>query len=183
MRMNLHQPTTAADLVNTCPETELAAIFYEHGNEKASRQIARAIIKRRQTKRFLNTLDLAGVVAETIPYRRSTGLHPATKVFQALRIAVNQESAALEEVLPQAVEALATGGTLAVISFHSGEDKVVKDFLRNHSQEWLDTPDYPNSLPNPLRQLESPKRILPSENEMIANPRSRSARLRIAKKL
>ena len=126
------------------------------------------------------TGDLAAVVAQTLPHRRAGGIHPATKVFQALRRAVNGEQEALLAALPQAVEIMKPGALLAVISFHSGEDRVVKHFLRDRSAAWLDTPSHPNTVPNPQHHLRNVKRFLPSEEEIVRNPRARSARLRVA---
>jgi 16S rRNA (cytosine1402-N4)-methyltransferase len=180
MRMDRRAGPTAADLVNGLAEEELSKIFYEHGGERESRRIVRALAARRRVAPFRTTTDLAAVVAATLPHRRAGGLHPATKVFQALRIAVNREQEALLAALPQAVEIMNTGGILAVISFHSGEDRVVKQFMRERSSEWLDTPGRPNTLPNPRHQLREMKRYLPSEEEIAKNPRSRSARLRTA---
>ncbi len=143
MRMDRRTGRTAADLVNDLSEAELAQLFYEHGGERESRRVARALVARRRRAPFRTTTDLASAVAETLPHRRAGGIHPATKVFQALRIAVNREPEALLAALPQAVEIMETGGVLAVISFHSGEDRVVKQFLRERSSPWLDTPAIP----------------------------------------
>jgi 16S rRNA (cytosine1402-N4)-methyltransferase len=180
MRMDRRAGPTAADLVNQLPEKELSRIFYEHGGERNANRVARVLVARRQRAPFGATTDLARVVAEALPHRRAAGIHPATKVFQALRIAVNREPEALLAALPQAVEIMEPGGMLAVISFHSGEDRVVKNFLRERSSPWLDTPARPNTLPNPHCDLRDVKRFLPSEEEMSANPRARSARLRTA---
>jgi 16S rRNA (cytosine1402-N4)-methyltransferase len=180
MRMDRRGGATAADLVNELSEEELSKIFYEHGGEREARRVARVLVARRQRAPFHTTTDLAGVVAATLPHRRAGGIHPATKVFQALRIAVNREEEALLAALPQAVELMEPGGVLAVISFHSGEDRAVKNFLRERSSPWLDTPLRPNTLPNPRHHLRDVKRYLPSEEEMAANPRARSARLRVA---
>ncbi|MCE0497783.1 MAG: 16S rRNA (cytosine(1402)-N(4))-methyltransferase RsmH [Methylacidiphilales bacterium] len=178
MRMDRRGGPTAADLVNGLSEGELSKLFYEHGGEREARRVARALVARRRVAPFRTTTDLATVVAETLPHRRAGGLHPATKVFQALRIAVNREEEALLAALPQAVEIMKPGGVLAVISFHSGEDRVVKQFMRELSAEWIDTPGRPNTLPNPQRHLRDVKRFLPSEEEIAKNPRARSARLR-----
>lgn len=180
MRMDQGSGPTAADLVNDLPEQELSRIFYEHGGEREARRVARAVAARRGRTPFRTTTDLAEVVAGALPHRRAGGIHPATKVFQALRIAVNGEQEALLAVLPQAVEIMKPEGILAVISFHSGEDRVVKQFMRDHAAEWLDTPGHPNTLPNPHRWFRGVKRYLPSEEEMSRNPRARSARLRVA---
>ena len=181
MRMNTTGGgPTAADLVNEWPEGELARLFYEQGGERESRRVARALAARRRIAPFRTTTDLAMVVAQTLPHRRAGGIHPATKVFQALRIAVNGEEEALLAALPQAVEIMSPGAVLAVISFHSGEDRVVKQFMRERSAEWLDTPKHPNTVPNPKHHLRDVRRYLPSEEEMQKNPRARSARLRVA---
>ncbi len=180
MRMDRRGGPTAADLLNQWPEEELARLFYEHGGEREARRIARVLVARRARAPFRNTLDLADVVAGSIPRRRATGIHPATKVFQALRLAVNREPEALLAALPQAIEIMAPGATLAVISFHSGEDRVVKEFLRTRSAPWLETPAHPNTLPNPACHLRDVKRYLPTEEEIVRNPRARSARLRVA---
>jgi len=142
--------------------------------------VVRAITARRQRAPFRTTTDLATVVAEALPHRRAGGIHPATKVFQALRIAVNREEEALLAALPQAVEIMKPGAVLAVISFHSGEDRVVKQFLRERGSEWLETPKHPNTVPNSKHHLREVKRYLPSEEEIVKNPRARSARLRVA---
>jgi len=180
MRMDRSGGPTAADLVNELSEEELAEIFYEHGGERESRRVVRALAARRRTAPFRTTGDLAAVVAQTLPHRRAGGVHPATKVFQALRIAVNREQEALLAALPQAVEIMKPGARLAVISFHSGEDRVVKNFMRERGAEWLETPLHPNTVPNPRHHLRDVKRFLPSEEEINRNPRSRSARLRVA---
>jgi 16S rRNA (cytosine1402-N4)-methyltransferase len=180
MRMDQRSGPTAADLVNELPEGELTKLFYEQGGEREARRVARVLAARRGRAPFRTTADLASVVAEALPHRRARGVHPATKVFQALRIAVNGEAEALVSALPQAVDILRPGGVLAVISFHSGEDRVVKQFMRERSVEWLDTPRHPNTVPNPKRSLREMKRFLPSEEEIQKNPRARSARLRAA---
>jgi 16S rRNA (cytosine1402-N4)-methyltransferase len=180
MRMDRRGGPTAADLVNELSEGELTRLFYEQGGEREARRVVRAVAARRRRAPFRTTTDLASVVAEALPHRRAGGIHPATKVFQALRIAVNREEEALLAALPQAVEIMQPGAVLAVISFHSGEDRVVKQFLRERGSEWLDTPKHPNTVPNPKHHLRDVKRYLPSEEEIEKNPRARSARLRVA---
>jgi len=180
MRMDRRGGPTAAQLVNELPEEELSRIFYEHGGEREARRVVRALAARRGVAPFRTTGDLAAVVAQTLPHRRAGGIHPATKVFQALRIAVNREQEALLAALPQAVEIMKPGALLAVISFHSGEDRAVKQFLRDRSAAWLETPRHPNTVPNPQCHLRGVKRFLPSEEEIVRNPRARSARLRVA---
>jgi 16S rRNA (cytosine1402-N4)-methyltransferase len=180
MRMDRSGGPTAADLVNELSEGELTRLFYEQGGEREAKRVVRVLAARRRRAPFRTTTDLAMVVAEALPHRRAGGIHPATKVFQALRIAVNREEEALLAALPQAVEIMQPGAVLAVISFHSGEDRVVKQFLRERGSEWLDTPKHPNTVPNPKHHLRDVKRYLPDEEEMLKNPRARSARLRVA---
>jgi len=180
MRMDRSGGPTAADLVNELSEGELTRLFYEQGGEREARRVVRVLAARRRRAPFRTTTDLAAVVAEALPHRRAGGIHPATKVFQALRIAVNREEEALLAALPQAVEIMKPGAVLEVISFHSGEDRVVKQFLRERGSEWLDTPKHPNTVPNPHYHLREVKRYLPSDEEIQKNPRSRSARLRVA---
>jgi 16S rRNA (cytosine1402-N4)-methyltransferase len=180
MRMDRSHGPTAGDLVNELSEGELTKLFYEQGGEREARRISRTILARRRVEPFRTTTDLAALVAETLPHRRAGGIHPATKVFQALRITVNREEEALLAALPQAVEIMKPGAVLAVISFHSGEDRVVKQFLRERGSEWLDTPKHPNTVPNPKHHLRNVKRYLPTEEEIQKNPRARSARLRVA---
>jgi len=180
MRMDQRSGRTAADLVNELPEAELTRLFYEQGGEREARKVARAVVARRSRAPFATTLDLAMVVAQALPHRRARSLHPEAACFQALRIAVNGEAEALVSVLPQALDILQPGGVLAVISFHSGEDRVVKQFLRERAAEWIDTPAHPNTLPNPRHYLRNVRRFLPSEEEIEKNPRARSARLRVA---
>jgi 16S rRNA (cytosine1402-N4)-methyltransferase len=162
MRMDLSSGPTAADLVNELSEGELTQLFYEQGGEREAKRVVRALAARRQRAPFRTTTDLASVVAGALPHRRAGGIHPATKVFQALRIAVNREEEAL------------------LAALHSGEDRVVKQFLRERSAEWLETPKHPNTVPNPKHYLRDMKRYLPSEEEIEKNPRARSARLRVA---
>jgi 16S rRNA (cytosine1402-N4)-methyltransferase len=180
MRMDRSKGPTAAELVNEFSESDLTKLLYEKGGEREARRVVRALVARRRHAPFRTTTDLASVVAETLPHRRAGGIHPATKVFQALRIAVNGEQEALLAALPQAVEIMKPGAVLAVISFHSGEDRVVKQFLRDRGSEWLETPRHPNTVPNPHHVLKNVKRFLPSEEEIERNPRARSARLRVA---
>ena len=180
MRMDRSSGPTAADLVNELSESELTRLFYEQGGEREARRVVRALAARRRNAPFRTTTDLASVVAGALPHRRAGGIHPATKVFQALRIAVNREEEALLAALPQAVEIMKAGAVLAVISFHSGEDRVVKQFLRERGSAWLDTPKHPNTVPNLKHHLRNVKRYLPSEEEIEKNPRARSARLRVA---
>jgi len=183
---------TAADLVNELPAEELAALLYRYGEERQSRHIAQAIVAARPLH---TTMKLAAVVERAIApplvggagggQGRRRRIHPATRTFQALRIAVNDELAALEAALPQAVEILAPGGRLAVISFHSLEDRLVKDFLRRESRDCICPPEAPACTCDhrATLRLVTRKPIRPTEEEIAANPRARSARLRVAERL
>ena len=180
MRFGPHLPQTAADLVNTYPEGELADLIYRYGEERESRKIARAIVRARPIH---TTRELVAVI-EAVSPRRGERVHPATRTFQALRIAVNEELRSIEEVLPQAVTALKSGGRLAIISFHSLEDRIVKDFLREQSKDLVNPPYeriYEVERKATLKEVNR-KPITPSEDEIRTNPRARSAKLRIAEK-
>ncbi len=183
MRMNPDVEVTAAELVNNCEEEELARVFYEYGEERASRRIARGIVERRQVKSFQCTTDLAQFVESMVPRRGRT--HPATRVFQALRIAVNNELRALEEALSEVPKWLRPGGRLVVISFHSLEDRIVKSYLKRCSQAQVDRPEWPAPKKNPEHyfKLVINKGLAPSPEEIKSNPRARSARLRVAERL
>jgi 16S rRNA (cytosine1402-N4)-methyltransferase len=181
MRFDPRAPRSAADLVNQLPEQELADLIWKYGEEPASRRIARAIVN---TRPLTTTRQLAAIVAAAS--RRPPGkIHPATRVFQALRIAVNQELQSLEAVLPQAVDALAPGGRLAVIAFHSLEDRIVKHYFRQESRDCICPPGQPVCTCGHKATLKEIARrpIMPGEDETARNPRARSARLRIAEKL
>ena len=185
MRFDPRSPATAASLVNTLPEAELADIIYRYGEERSSRHIARAIVQARPIE---TTHQLAEVVLRASPghgtYRRER-LHPATRTFQALRIAVNRELEAIEIVLPQAVSLLRAGGRLAVISFHSLEDRIVKQYMRRESQDCICPPRRPVcTCGHRATLVEITRRpIRPQDAEVERNPRARSARLRVAEKI
>ncbi|MCP4848420.1 MAG: 16S rRNA (cytosine(1402)-N(4))-methyltransferase RsmH [Verrucomicrobiaceae bacterium] len=183
MRMDPDAEVTAAELVNSCDEAELARVFYHYGEERASYKIARGIVERRQAKPFQCTTDLAQFVESLIPRRGR--IHPATRVFQALRIAVNNELRALEEALAEVPRWLRPGGRLVVISFHSLEDRIVKSYLKRCSQSQLDRPEWPAPKENPEHffKLVMQKGLTPSPEEIKGNPRARSARLRVAERL
>jgi 16S rRNA (cytosine1402-N4)-methyltransferase len=181
MRFDPAGKTSAVDLVNQMDEVELADILFRYGEEHRSWQVARAIVNARP---ITTTTQLAKVVAGVTGGGKS-GIHPATRTFQALRIAVNGELDALEEVLPQMLEALAPGGRLAIISFHSLEDRIVKQFVRRESRDCICPPRQPVCTCGhkaTLRILAS-KPIRPQETEKRNNPRSRSARLRVAERI
>jgi 16S rRNA (cytosine1402-N4)-methyltransferase len=166
MRFDTRQPLTAAELLRRTPESELAGIIYEFGEEPAARRIARRLVEARGRAPIETTRQLADLVASAIPpRRRARRIHPATRTFQALRIAVNDELEGIETALPKAAELLAPGGRFGVIAFHSLEDRLVKNAFRRLAQSgW--------------RAL-TRKPIRPSDDEVHSNPRARSARFRV----
>jgi len=183
MRMDPTGPLTAGEIVNEWTQDDLANTIYRHGEEPRSRRIARAIVAARPLS---TTTELADVVSRAVAGRSGRGrLHPATKVFQALRIQVNDELTALEEVLPQAVILLRPGGRLAVITFHSLEDRIVKRFVQREVRDCICPPDVLACRCGHRATLKAVtgKPICPSEREQRDNPRSRSAKLRIAQRL
>ncbi len=181
MRVNPHQKLTAADIVNTYSETELARLIKSYGEEGFSRQIARRIVLERPIR---TTLQLARLIERVYGSRREK-IHPATKTFQALRIAVNQELDNLESVLRQAVSLLGFGGRLVVISYHSLEDRIVKQFMQREARDCVCPPGIPTCVCGHTASLRliSKRVITPSPTEVQANPRSRSARLRVAERV
>jgi 16S rRNA (cytosine1402-N4)-methyltransferase len=183
MRMSPRTAKSAADVVNTLPVAELTRIFQQYGEEQNARRIAAKIVEARATHPFKTTFDLVKAVESVSP--RRSAKHPATKVFQALRIHVNDELDALRHALNTLPARLATGARLAVVTFHSLEDRIVKVFFREHSREWIDRPEWPKPRRNPDRlfKLLTPHPIAPSEGEMQRNPRSRSAKLRVVEKI
>lgn len=180
MRFDPSQTTTAADLVNMLSEQELADILFRYGEEPQARRIARAIVAERPIH---TTRELAALVSASVGRRGR--IHPATQTFQALRIAVNEELECLAEVLPQALRLLRPGARLAVISFHSLEDRIVKRFFRDEARDCLCPPEAPICTCNHQATLGivTKKPIRPSAEELAANPRSRSAKLRVAYRL
>jgi 16S rRNA (cytosine1402-N4)-methyltransferase len=168
MRLDQSDGETAADLVNEMPEEQLANLIYRYGEEHGSRRIARMIVEARRRSPFRTTSELANLVARALGGRHGR-IHPATRTFQALRIAVNQELESLETALPQAIELLGNGGRLAVISFHSLEDRIVKLFFRAEAQAGR-------------IQILTKKPQEAEEHEARGNPRSRSAKLRVAQR-
>jgi 16S rRNA (cytosine1402-N4)-methyltransferase len=177
MRLDPMSGSTAADLVNKLDEHELADLIYRYGEERMSRRIARRIVERRRERPFTRTADLAAVVASAAGRGGRERIHPATRTFQALRIAVNSELEQLEAALPQALDLLAPLGRFAVISFHSLEDRIVKLFFRAES-------GYGGSAnPKPARlTIITRKPVEAGEAEVTANPRARSAKLRVAER-
>jgi 16S rRNA (cytosine1402-N4)-methyltransferase len=180
MRMNPGQVKTAADLVNDLPEAELADLLWRLGEERQARHVARAIVAARPVA---TTSQLADLVARAVGRREK--IHPATRTFQALRIAVNDELAALDKAMHQACHLLRPGGRLAIIAFHSLEDRLVKKFFRREAQDCLCPPEILVCVCEhqaTLRVLTT-KPIRPTVAEVTRNPRSRSARLRLAERL
>jgi 16S rRNA (cytosine1402-N4)-methyltransferase len=183
MRMSQANPMTAADLVNTESAGELARIFREYGEEPRAMHIAAKIVALRASRPFQTTFDLAAAVTSVIP--RTGPRHPATRVFQALRIAVNDELGVIERGLTAISSRLAHGARLAVISFHSLEDRIVKNYFRDRSVEWIDRPEWPEPRRNPNRlfRLLTPRPMDASGEEVNSNPRARSAKLRVVERI
>jgi 16S rRNA (cytosine1402-N4)-methyltransferase len=181
MRLSPEQQITAADIINRSSEAELSDIIREYGEEGYSRQIAQRIVKERPIE---TTLQLAKIVEQAVGGRKGK-IHPATKTFQALRIAVNQELDNLESALEQAVNLLGFGGRLVVISYHSLEDRIVKQFMRQESRDCICPVGTPTCVcgHSASLRLVSRRVITPSAQELKANPRSRSARLRVAERI
>ncbi|GJQ34022.1 MAG: ribosomal RNA small subunit methyltransferase H [Anaerolineaceae bacterium] len=181
MRFGINAVMSAADIVNTFDERELADIIFKYGEDRDARKIARAIV---QARPLHTTGELVATIENSSP-RRGDKTHPATQTFQALRIAVNDELAAVEKTLPQAVTVLKSGGRCAVISFHSLEDRIVKEYFREQSKDLINPP-YERIYEverKAVVKLVNKKPILPGEEELRENPRARSAKLRVVEKL
>jgi 16S rRNA (cytosine1402-N4)-methyltransferase len=186
MRMDTRQTLTAAELVNGASAEELAKIFWELGDERESRRFAKAMAHDREQRKFETTRQLAELIERLSP-RRGRKAHPATKVFQALRIAVNDEVGSLKRGLEAAVKILKPGGRLAVITFHSLEDRVVKEFGRERTRDYtftggVDVPELRRPRV-PVLGWVTRRAIKRGENELNENPRSRSAQLRVLEKM
>ena len=182
MRFDPAQPLRAADIVNDWDERDLADVIFRYGEEPQSRRIARYLVQHRP---FATTAQLADAIEQAVGGRRGSRLHPATRTFQALRIVVNAELAQIEGVLPQALRLLKPGGRLAVISFHSLEDRIVKQWLQDEARTYVPDPTrlHGGYDRQPTLRILTKKPIVPDEAEVSRNPRSRSAKLRIAEKL
>ncbi len=186
MRMDQRQSLTARELVNQLPQDQLARIIFEYGEEKFSRRIASRIAREREESPIETTDRLAQIVKEAIPAAaRRTGPHPSRRTFQALRIAVNDELGSLRRGIEAAVKILRPGGRLAVITFHSLEDRICKDALAGLSKECLCPPELPVCICNhrPALKMITRKPVTAGEEELHDNPRSRSAKLRAAERL
>jgi 16S rRNA (cytosine1402-N4)-methyltransferase len=186
MRMDPSSDYSARELVNDAQEQELADIFKRYGEERYARPIARAIVRRRKQQPFERTGDLVETIKAAIPAPARFGEgHPAKRVFQALRIEVNDELGAVERALPAALEMLRPGGRLGVISFHSLEDRIVKRFLRAQEQGCTCPPDFPVCIcgSEPVLRATPRRAIRPSAAEVARNPRAQSARLRVGTKV
>ncbi|MGZ4292040.1 MAG: 16S rRNA (cytosine(1402)-N(4))-methyltransferase RsmH [Gaiellaceae bacterium] len=186
MRMDPSATYSASELVNEADERDLADIFKRYGEERYARQIARAIVKRRKAQPFERTGDLVEVIKAAIPAPARFGEgHPAKRVFQAVRIEVNDELGALERALPAALEMLRPGGRLGVISFHSLEDRIVKQFLRRQEHGCTCPPDFPVCVCGspPTLRATARRAIRPTAAEIARNPRAQSARLRVGTKV
>jgi 16S rRNA (cytosine1402-N4)-methyltransferase len=184
MRFDTTQGQTAYDLINGLSETDLADLLYHYGEERRSRAIARRIIQTRERSPIRRTGELATLVASVVRGHPG-GIHPATRTFQALRIAVNDELVHLEETLPQAIRLLASGGRLAIISFHSLEDRIVKQTFLREQHGCICPPELPSCVCGRLPRLHILTRhpVLAGDEELARNPRSRSAKLRVAERL
>jgi len=185
MRMDPSAEYSARELVNEASERELEQIFRRYGEERFARQIARAITRRRRQQPFERTAELVDTIKAAIPAPARFGDgHPAKRVFQALRIAVNEELDALEAALPAAIEMLRPGGRIAVISFQSLEDRIVKHYFREEARGCTCPPDFPICVcgRDPVLRVLTPRPVRPSARETALNPRAASARLRVAEK-
>lgn len=183
MRMNPNEGVSAAEWLNEATEREIARVFWEYGEERFARRIARSIAMTRQQKRLETTAQLAQLIEGAVG-RREKNKHPATRCFQAIRIHVNNELANLKEGLAAAINCLRPGGRLVVISFHSLEDRLVKRTIREAVRPGVvrrNIPEHPSAHKPSLKAVG--KAIRPSERELSVNPRSRSAVMRIAEKL
>jgi len=186
MRMNKNAGMTAAELLETSTEAEIADILYFYGEERRSRKIARWITEKNAAGEPLRTTDeLANLVERAIGKRPGDKIHPATRTFQAVRIAVNRELDVLKEFIPAAIEKLNSGGVLAIISFHSLEDRIVKQAFQRLSGRCSCPPRFPKCMCGAVKMIEilTRKPILPGEAEQEKNPRSRSAKLRVGRRL
>lgn len=186
MRMDVRQPLTAAVIVNEWSEADLARLFREYGDEPQAGRLARTIVRERQGRRIETTGQLAALIERCAP-RHGKKKHPATRVFQAVRMAVNNEEAALKKALAAACPALKHGGRLAILTFHSFEDRIVKAYGRDMTREYtfageVDVPELRRPRTPPMRWVQR-KAMMPTPGEVAQNPRARSAQLRVLEKI
>ncbi|MBE6147599.1 MAG: 16S rRNA (cytosine(1402)-N(4))-methyltransferase RsmH [Firmicutes bacterium] len=185
MRMDQENPFSAYDVVNTYSESELARIFFQYGEEKYAKSIAKNIVRYREEKNIETTLELVEIIKSSMPEKAKRDKHPARKVFQAIRIEVNHELEILEETMKDALSMLKVGGVLSVITFHSLEDRIIKNIFK----EFTTVDEMVKGLPNipdnylPDFELVTSKAIIPSEKELEVNNRSRSSKLRVIKRI
>jgi 16S rRNA (cytosine1402-N4)-methyltransferase len=185
MRMDRSQGPTAADLLERMDEKEIERMLREHGEERAARRIARVLVRQRGVRPWKGTLELARAVERTVGGRRGHRIHPATRTFQALRIEVNRELEGLDEFVREACRLLKPGGRAAFIAFHSLEDRIVKQVLRSLTPHCVCPPETPRCVcgrPGIVERV-TRKAVRPGEKEILDNPRSRSARLRVVRRL
>jgi 16S rRNA (cytosine1402-N4)-methyltransferase len=185
MRMDRSQQWNAGDLVNSMPEEELANIIYRYGEERLSRRIAAAIVREREKAPITRCSQLAVIISNLFRIRGNQGIHPATRTFQALRIAVNEELQGLEEFISEAFSFLKSGGRIAVIAFHSLEDRIIKKSFRKLAGQCIcEAPPELCQCPRQvLANLITPRPVTPGPRELAANPRARSARLRCLERI
>lgn len=185
MRMNQDGKFNASTIVNNASEEELTKYFYEYGEEKLGKVIAKKIVSIRKSKKINTTLELVDIIKSATGANYFYKSHPERKIFQALRIAVNNELSVLESVLPDAIDLLKSGGRLSVITFHSLEDRIVKNTFKKYSEVneiFKGLPDIPDEY-KPKIKIINKKPILPSEDELKINSRSHSAKLRIVERI
>ena len=186
MRMDATQGESAKDVVNNYSAEALGEIIFRYGEEKFFRRIVRAIVARRISKQFVSTLDLASVIKKATPLRyHKPGTHPATQTFQAIRIHVNQELAAIESLLRELEKMIIQGGRVAFISFHSLEDRLVKEYFNRYERPCVCPPDFPMCAcgKTPTFRILTKKPVIPGEKEVKVNPLSRSAKMRVAERI
>lgn len=181
MRFDQRQKLTAQVVINTYSEHDLADIFWNYGEERMAKKASRLIVERRSKKLFESTVELANFLEQILPRQHAKKVHPATKIFQALRIEVNDELAALKEALDQAMQVLKIGGRIVIISYHSLEDRIVKQFFKALLQPKIES--IYSTYGEPFVAALTKKPVIPTEIEISTNPRSRSAKLRAYKKI
>ena len=186
MRMDRSSGQTAADLVNTLKEEDLANVIYQYGEEKASRRVASAIVKARLEKKITTTSELANIIRSVVHVSPKDRIDPATRTFQALRLKVNDELGEVEAILDSTLDILNEGGRLVVVTFHSLEDRIVKNFLNQHGKPAVAPSRYlpsKDSIQKPTFSILTKKALTPTQEEIFSNPRARSAKLRAGVRL